>query len=392
MRTIHEKQSKKLLRRGTFAEPFFGNLYSFSPYASCEHGCIYCDGRAEKYHLEGDFANDITARINGPELLAAELPKQRIIAPVHLASGISDVYQPAERELQLTRRCAEELAKHPFPVSVLTKNSLILRDFDLWMAVHKRSQFHLQLSLTTLDETIRERFEPGASPIEERLEVVRRFKEAGCPVGIFMMPLLPGLTDTTESLLPFIQTMKELDVDYIMPGYLTLRPGRQKQIYLDLLTQHYPALHEQTVQLYSNNAYSGNPLYTYRQRWKSQMAPLLGDMPIEIPHRIYRDTMPLHQELLLLFQHMKSLYRRKRIDVTRLSEAADRFETWCGSQLKQFNRKRSLPLDHIDTQLLFLLQTGGFATIIQNEKLEQFMGAVLLERKVFDYRTLTLEA
>lgn len=395
---MHNKQSlkirqnettvKKAIRKQNFPDPFFLNTYSFATYSSCQHGCAYCDGRSERYHLEGDFEHDITVRSNLPQILNNEIPKLREISPVHISSGITDVYQPIEEKLNLTRKSVEILANYSFPVSVLTKSSLILRDLDLFKIINEKNLFLLQMSITTLDDNIREIFEPNASSIEERLDTVKQFKDAGCPVGIFMMPLLPGITDTEENLIPLLNKLSELKVDFVMPGFLTLRPGRQKEFYIQIIKKHYPDLLQYYQRLYHKPLVSGSPSFEYRNRYKSKFTPLFKNLSIEAPHYLYKDKMPKYQELYLLLSHMKSIYRRNNIDITPLSEAAERYVNWAEEQKKFFNKKRSLHSGYIDEQLQFMITCNQFDDIIKNEKLSDFIRKVIIEDKVFDYLNL----
>ena len=139
---------------------------------ACQHGCLYCDGRAEKYYVEGEFDRDIIIRSNLPEVLERELPKLREKGFVSIGSGVSDAYQPVEEQEKLMQKCAEILVQHPFPVTVLTKSALILRDIDLWTKVHERSGFMLVVSLAFADDELRSTFEPGAGTIEQRLTML----------------------------------------------------------------------------------------------------------------------------------------------------------------------------------------------------------------------------
>ena len=170
--------------------------YSFSPYMACAHGCVYCDGRAERYYVEGDFERDIVVRPNLPELLASELPKLRERGFISIGSGISDAYQPIEAENRIMARCAEVLAAHDHPVTLMSKSALALRDLDAWKAVNDRTRFMMLVSLTHADDGTRQVWEPGASSVDDRIEMLRRFSEAGCATGVLAMPLLPEITDT----------------------------------------------------------------------------------------------------------------------------------------------------------------------------------------------------
>ncbi len=178
---------KKLLKKENPAFPF-GGKYRFSPYMACGHSCIYCDGRYEKYHVEGDFDRDIVVRENAPELLEKEIAKLREPGPICLSSGISDAYQPVEKELKITRQCAEILSQHKHPVVIHTKSSLVLRDIDYWEEVHNKSAFTLMISLTMSSDNIRKKLEPGASSVTEKLEAIKKFRSRGMNAGILAMP------------------------------------------------------------------------------------------------------------------------------------------------------------------------------------------------------------
>lgn len=392
MVTVREIQVKRAIRKGVFSDPFFANLYSISPYSGCEHACVYCDGRAEKYHVEGNFEQNITARMNLPELLDKELYAQRERGILQIGSGITDVYQPVEEKYRLTGACAEVLLNHHFPASVLTKSSLITRDLSLWSELNRKNGFTLLISMTTLDDSVRAVCEPGASSVQERLETIRLFREAGISVGVFMMPLLPGITDGESQIGALIAKLRDLRVDFVVPGYLTLRPGRQKDLYMKMVQQHAPGLTAQYDHLYMKNLVSGNPLYNYRVTSMNRCGTVIGtDLPMEFPHHIYRDRMPVYQEIALLLTHMKELYERRGVDVSSLKSAVKNYYRWAEQEKKRFNRRRSLHSDAIDENLLFLLRCGGFEEVIQNDRLHRFISSVVLERKIFNYCTLTLE-
>ena len=106
----HEIIVKKLIKKSHFPEAFAGK-YSFSPYMGCGHDCKYCDGRFEKYYFEGELHKDITVRTNTAELLAKELPKLREYGPICISSGISDAYQPLERQYGIMSDCASIMAE-----------------------------------------------------------------------------------------------------------------------------------------------------------------------------------------------------------------------------------------------------------------------------------------
>lgn len=385
-----EVKVTKAFKKSNFPSSMFGNMYSFSPYMGCSHGCTYCDGRAEKYHLEGDFENDIKVKTNIPDLLYENLPKVRENAPFHLSSGISDIYQAAENKYNLTGRCSEILSEHNFHVSVLTKSSLVLRDFDNWIKVNKKGGFTLQMSINTLDDSIRKIMEPGASSVDERLETVKIFKEAGCRVGIYMIPLLPGISDDFVEIKKTIDLLTDLGVDYIMPGTVTLRPGRQKDYYMDCISNNYREQTELYRELYRENRVSGVPIKDYTKSLYGGIAELLKDVNILPPHEYYRGTMPIYCEVIILLEHMLQLYSWKGLDVKRLGLAYNNLITHFTTEKKRFNRKRNLPSSEIDDRFKFLILTEGLNGIVQNIKLTNFIIDVVVNKKLLNYQTLKL--
>jgi DNA repair photolyase len=177
-----------------------GLTYSMNPYQGCEHGCIYCYARnTHQYWGYGaglDFEQKIIIKKNAPELLAAQLenPKWEV-KPIMLA-GNTDCYQPIEKKMQLTRQILEILLQYRHPVSIITKNGLILRDLDILKELARLDLVHVNISLTTLNEKIRLKMEPRTASGLKRLAVVEKLAAATIPVNVMLAPIIPGLTDS----------------------------------------------------------------------------------------------------------------------------------------------------------------------------------------------------
>ena len=393
MSMINKKyiQAKKAIRKDPFAGVFTASMYKCSPYHACEHGCIYCDGRAEKYYVQGEFDRDIVIRQNLAELLRNELPRLREKGPVTIGSGVTDVYQPVEKKEKIMRDCLEVLGEHNFPLHLLTKSSLVQRDLDLFKQLDKKGGFILFVSLTFSHDKYREIFEPNAGTVEERIKTIRNFKKAGLRVGVLLMPLLPWISDTEENLIPLLAKLRELDVDFVIPGNLTLRPGKQKEIYFHTIQEHFPHLISGYEDLYKKNLISGNPLYKYREEFYKRLPTLIKEFNPLVPHYLFQNRMPVYNEILILISHMVELYSMKKVNVDRLKKSLSLYTAWVEGEKKMFNRRRSLPADYIDEKLRSLIALGEFDNLIKNEKLECFLTKVIDERYIFNYRTLELE-
>ena len=172
---------------------------SVNPYRGCEHGCSYCYARPTHEYLglsAGlDFETRIFVKPRAPDLLRAELSRRSWTPQVLAMSGVTDPYQPIERQLQLTRGCRAVLAEFRNPVGVITKSALVTRDLDLLAELATHRCVSVTLSVTTLEEDVRRAMEPRASTAERRFEAITRLRDRGVPAGVNIAPVVPGLTD-----------------------------------------------------------------------------------------------------------------------------------------------------------------------------------------------------
>jgi hypothetical protein len=317
---------------------------------------------------------------------------------VAFGSGTTDPYQPREAQLELTRRCAELLAATKtaagfLPAMVMTKSSLALRDLATWKAINAHAGFLLMVSLASLDEEVRQAMEPGASSVEDRLNLIRTFKEAGCSVGVLAMPFLPGISDSEASISRIYQAGRDLGVDFIMPGGLTLRPGRQKDLYLETLRNYRPDLLESTQELYNEDRPSGAPRSDASRSLFRRVASIQQDyaLPYLLPHPILASLLPAHDALRILFRDMVELYRERGVDTRGLVMSAAAYDTWLVGLRRAFRKRRNLPPSWLDERFSEALTTGELDSILENRKLSSFVYEVVLKKARFDYRSLRLK-
>lgn len=189
--------TKTILARNN--SPDVGFEASVNPYRGCEHGCAYCFARPTHEYLGFsaglDFETKIMVKENAAQLLEAELSSPKWKPQTVAMSGVTDPYQPAERRLQITRRCLEVLAKFRNPVGIITKNSLVTRDIDLLNELASHNAVAVNISVTSLDRKLQQILEPRTSPPHARLDAVARLHAAGIPVGVMVAPIIPGITD-----------------------------------------------------------------------------------------------------------------------------------------------------------------------------------------------------
>ncbi len=223
------------------SSPDVGFSASLNPYRGCEHGCSYCYARPYHEYLGFsaglDFESRIMVKEDAPALLRSAL-EHRSWKPELLAlSGVTDPYQPAERKLEVTRRCLEVLAEFRQPVSIITKNHLVVRDADLLAQLASHEAARVTLSITTLDETLAHAMEPRASPPRQRLEAIRRLRAAGVPAGVNIAPVIPGLND--HEIPRILDAAAEAGALFAGWGMLRL-PGSVKDVFLEWLERHFP--------------------------------------------------------------------------------------------------------------------------------------------------------
>lgn len=385
----HEITVKKLLKKNRFPEAFAGK-YSFSPYMGCGHDCKYCDGRFEKYHFEGELHKDITVRTNTAELLAKELPKLREYGPICISSGISDAYQPFERQYGIMSDCANVLAEYDFPVIFHTKSNLISRDWAKWQKVNTRGGVNLYVSLTWLDDILAARFEPHASSASRRMELLKESVASGFRTGILAMPLIPEISDSTEHIRALLQKASELKVDFIWISSLTLKPGRQKDYFLDFIKAEFPDALENITRLYANNDPYGSPVHN--QQFYYSLMPLYQEYGFTdvIPHQVFSGKFAIYDEINILLHDLHKLYRQNRKDTIRLKKATSLYRNWLKEKKDFLSHRRNLMYRDIDKEIIHLLRNGKFREIIKNPKLEAFFQQIFIHHKLFNYYTLQL--
>ena len=236
---IKEIQAKTLLARVKGTDDWFGLYYNFNLYRGCQHQCIYCDSRSECYQIE-NFNHDVLVKANAIELLRKELSGKRVIGTIGSGS-MNDPYMPLEAERQLTCQALETIAEFHFPVHIITKSDLVLRDLDLLEQIG-RTYAAVTFTVTTADDDLAKKLEPGAPAPRRRLAAMRRLSEKGILTGVTMMPILPYIEDNEENISRIVTLAHENGAAYILPAFgVTLR-DRQRAYYYDKLDRHFPGL------------------------------------------------------------------------------------------------------------------------------------------------------
>jgi DNA repair photolyase len=241
--------------------------WTVNPYRGCEHGCIYCFAR--QYHeflgfsCGLDFETKLMAKPRAAELLREELGAKSWKGEPIVMSASTDVYQPIEHKMGLTRKCLEVMVECGQPVSTMTKSALVLRDADLWAKLAEKNAGRVTVTLVTLDEELAKKLEPRATLPSGRLRVIRELTAAGVPVTVNVAPVIPGLT---ESEVPAILEAVA-KAGALRAAWTLLRlPYQVKDLFLEWLKRNVHAERAKKVESMIRAA-RGGKLYDAKYGW-----------------------------------------------------------------------------------------------------------------------------
>lgn len=224
--------------------------YSINPYQGCEHGCVYCYARNthEYWGLNAglDFEQKILIKHNIAEVLEAEFNRKNYKPTPIMLSGNTDCYQPIERKLELTRSLLKLMLKYRHPVSLITKNSLIIRDIDILKPLAALGLVNVSITINSLNEELRLQMEPRTATAQKRLQVIGQLCRANIPVSLMCAPIIPGLNhDEMPALIreAALQGAK-------WASYTVVRlNGALEELFTDWLAKTYPDRHQKVCNL-----------------------------------------------------------------------------------------------------------------------------------------------
>ncbi len=198
--------------------------YSLNPYTGCDHCCVYC-------YITGYIRDAFRCRpkknvVKQVERELGQIDRKRIIS----MANSSDPYPRIEKELLLTRKIIELLEQKGVRFQVVTKSDTVARDADIL----EKGRCAVAVTITTVDERIAEKLEPGAPSPEKRVEALQKLKDHGVPVSVRIDPIIPGLTDP-------LQVLEKVRLaDYVTASTLKLRPDgveRMRRVFPEVMNR-----------------------------------------------------------------------------------------------------------------------------------------------------------
>ncbi len=253
-----EKEFKTAINKLKFPDSWFWARYTLNPYSGCEHACIYCDARSQRYYLE-DFENKVIIKTDIDKKLELRIKRARKLLPdVVGAGGVNDAYQPCEKEVENTRKILQILAKYKYPVNVATKSDLITKDINIFKEIAKETWCTIGFSITTIDEDLAKFLEPFSSTPIERLKALKTIKNQApdVQVGTYFMPIIPFLEDYEENLREVIKKSRDAGADFVLfsPG-LTMRDLQAEFFIKKLKDSKYKNIVQPLLDLYKGQIY-----------------------------------------------------------------------------------------------------------------------------------------
>ncbi len=307
------REFKTALNKLKYPDSWFWVRYTINPYSGCEHACIYCDARSQRYYLEQDFEHEVVLKKNMDKNLDLKLRNARSLLPdVIGAGGVNDAYQPIEREAENTRKILEVIANHKYPVNIATKSKLILRDLDLLEKIAKKTWCAIGFSITTTNEELAKFLEPHSSSSMERFHAIKEIKQRvpNIQAGTYFMPIIPFLEDDDENLENVMRESKEAGADFVLfsPG-LTLRDSQADFFINKLKESKYRDVIKPLLELFKGNTY---PSLNYIIKIHTKLWKLSEkyQVPVRIKRWIPKDFRKWNYkiaELLLNTEYIASL-------------------------------------------------------------------------------------
>jgi DNA repair photolyase len=262
---LREILVKSVLNKKKKRDEWFLDDYTLNPYEGCSFNCQYCYVRGSKYGE--NMEETLAAKINGPEVLdrQLELRARKNQHGIIVLASATDPYIKAEERYRLTQAFLRIIHDHRFPVLVLTKSKLILRDIELLQLISQTATHAPELSgklpgavisfsFSTLDDHMAASLEPGAPLPSERIETLIQLKRLGFKVGVNLMPLLPWITDQPSEIERMVNIFSKAGADFVLAGGLTLFGNGQadsRTLFLKFIERKHPELLVKYQEMYA---------------------------------------------------------------------------------------------------------------------------------------------
>ncbi|ERI93972.1 radical SAM domain protein [Clostridiales bacterium oral taxon 876 str. F0540] len=242
--------AKTIVRKCIPNRNYLSFEYAMDIYRGCSHGCIYCYARSSYYEKTDNF-NCVRAKRDALRIIRDELSGM-VRTGVVLMGGVSDSYNPKEKELKLTRNALELINAFNFGVCIITKSNLVTRDTDILLDIKEHSPASVNFSITCADDETCKKVEPFVSTTKERFEAIEYLTKNGITTGVLMDPMIPYITDTKENVQEMVKKAKNYGANYIYLSTQVTMADVQRDYFLHEAEKHFPGISEKFMQRYKN--------------------------------------------------------------------------------------------------------------------------------------------
>ncbi len=205
---------------------------------------------------------------------------------------MNDPYMPIERKANLTGRALEIISRNGFPVHIITKSDLVMRDLEILKEINK-VYAAVSFTITTTDDDLAKKLEPGAPPPSVRWNAMKTLSDAGILTGVTMQPILPFIEDTPENISSIVELAHENGASYILPWFgMSLREG-SRDYYYDKLDKLFPGVKQRYVQRFGGRYICNTPNWRQLDDLFQKAIYKYGiatQMPIFTPEKITKQT------------------------------------------------------------------------------------------------------
>ena len=255
--------------------------WTVNPYRGCEFGCAYCYARPTHEYLghadPREFEERIYVKQADPVRLRRALRRARDAGQEVAIGTATDPYQPAEGRFGVTRAVLEAMREVPgLRVGITTKSAGVARDIPLLRKIAARSELTVNVSLISLDADLLRRLEPRAPRPDLRLRALRTLAAAGLRTRLFVMPILPVLTDGEAPLRALLTAARVAGAGDVAWNVLFLR-GSPRGVLFDALRRERPDALPRYAALYRGS--TGVPA-SYRYQIDERMRRLVAEVGI----------------------------------------------------------------------------------------------------------------
>jgi DNA repair photolyase len=227
--------------------------WSINPYRGCSHACVFCFARRTHWFLDEDgideWASKIFVKINAPEVVRRELGRSSWRHEEVAVGTATDPYQAIEGKYRITRQILEALRDFRTPASIVTRSPMVQRDLDVLEGLARRAGLTVCVSIATIDAAVAHEIEPTVAPPAQRLKTIRALTSAGIRAGALLAPILPGITDTPESIRAVVEAARDHGAHFL--GHNVLHLGQvTRDAFFKYLGQRQPHLIRRYEEMY----------------------------------------------------------------------------------------------------------------------------------------------